>query len=86
MYTYTTGGEMRRTQIYLDDETYGYLKKESLRSKKTVSDLIRTEIKERMRGHADALLRNIDEIFGIWKDRKIEVDGHIRDMRKDRIL
>lgn len=77
---------MRRTQIYLDDETYGYLKKESLRSKKTVSDLIRIEVKEKMRGHADALLRSIDEIFGIWKDRKIEVDGYIRNMRKDRIL
>jgi negative regulator of replication initiation len=77
---------MRRTQIYLDEETYHYLKKESQFSGKTISDIIRSRVKDRIKTNKETILRNIEEVFGIWKDRKMVVDAYIRDMRKDRTL
>jgi len=77
---------MRRTQIYLDEETYDYLKKESRVSGKTISDIIRMRMKDKMDRKIEIILRSINEVFGLWKDRRLLVDEYIRERRKDRAL
>ena len=76
---------MRRTQIYLDDETFHYLKKESQLTGKTMSDIIRARLKEKKVRDVDMILRSTKGIFGIWTDRELDVDRYIRETRKDRM-
>jgi hypothetical protein len=78
---------MRRTQIYLDEETYDYLKKESRVTGKTISDIIRMRMRDKMDKNIEIIHRSIDEVFGLWKDRRLlVVDDYIRERRKDRTL
>jgi hypothetical protein len=77
---------MRRTQIYLDDETFRYLKKESEQTGKTMSEIIRAKVKDRKNRDVQQILRSTDNVFGIWKDRKFSVDHYMEEMRKDRAL
>ncbi len=50
---------MRRTQIYLDEEIYAYLKRESKLRKKTISELIREAIKEKIQNSKDKMLSTL---------------------------
>ena len=75
---------MRRTQIYFDDETYQYLKKESQATHTTISEVIRQSIREKMNRRVQKALKAADRIVGIWQDRDIAVEKHIRTLRKDR--
>jgi len=77
---------MKRTQIYIDEGTYKHLKKESEITGKTISELIRESIGDKMNQRVDELLRRTESVFGIWKDREFDVEAHIRDLRKDRKL
>jgi len=75
---------MKRTQIYLDETTYRYLKRESLIRKKTMSELIREAIKEKMLNKKRKILSNLEEIIGIWKDKDIEPESFLQKVREDR--
>ncbi|MGE5893404.1 MAG: CopG family transcriptional regulator [bacterium] len=75
---------MKRTQIYFDDETFEYLKKESTFRHLSVSEVIRESIRERMRRKVKKALKAADKAFGIWKDRTFDVEKRIRSLRKDR--
>lgn len=77
---------MRRTQIYLDEETYRYLRKESDQSGKTMSEIIRMKVKNTKNLDVQRILRSTDDVFGIWRDRELSVDQYIEEMRKDRPL
>lgn len=77
---------MKRTQIYLEEETLEYLKNESKTSGKTVSQLIRECISIQKYNKSNELLKRMESAFGIWKDRDFDVDEYIRDLRKDREL
>jgi negative regulator of replication initiation len=75
---------MKRTQIYIDEGTYKYLREESKITGKTMSEIIRESIKSRISAKADEILKRTDDVYGIWKNRKIEVQKHIRELRRDR--
>ena len=77
---------MRRTQIYIDEKFYRLLKKESKTTGKTMSELIRESIKNRMNRRVEEILRRAEAVYGIWKDRKFDVEEYIRELRRDRNL
>lgn len=77
---------MRRTQIYLDEEIYAYLKRESKLRKKTISELIREAIKEKIQNRKNKMLSALKEVAGIWKDRGINPEEFIKTVREDRHL
>jgi hypothetical protein len=78
--------KMKRTQIYIDEGTYKLLKKESKITGKTLSELIRENIRGKMDQRVSEILRRTENVYGIWKDRDFDVEAHIRDLRKDREL
>ena len=71
-------------QIYLDDQIYIFLKTQSKLSKKTMSEIIRESIKNKIDTQNFDILKKLESIFGIWKDKKINVEKYIRNIRKDR--
>jgi len=77
---------MRRMQIYIDEKFYRLLKKESKTTGKTMSELIRESIKNRMNRRVEEILRRTEAVYGIWKDRKFDVEEYIRELRRDRNL
>ena len=64
------GGLMRRTQIYLDDEIYEILKKESLMAGKSASQIIRESLKKNLLNKRNKISDAIDDSKGAWKDRR----------------
>lgn len=77
---------MRRTQIYLDDETFRYLKKESQQTGKTMSEIIRAKVKDSKNRDVQQIVHSADDVFGMWRDRDFSVDQYVEEMRKDRVL
>ncbi len=77
---------MRRTQIYIEEKFYRLLKKESKTTGKTMSELIRESIKNRVNRRVEEILRRTEAVYGIWKDRKFDVEEYIRELRRDRNL
>ncbi|MGH7909909.1 MAG: ribbon-helix-helix protein, CopG family [Thermodesulfobacteriota bacterium] len=77
---------MRRTQIYIEEKFYSLLKKESKTTGKTMSELIRESIKNRINRRVEEILRRTEAVYGIWKDRKFDVEEYIRELRRDRNL
>ncbi|MBI5196634.1 MAG: ribbon-helix-helix protein, CopG family [Nitrospirae bacterium] len=77
---------MKRTQIYIDENTYGYLEKESRAKGATISEIIRESIKEKMNRKVQRIIKTLEDVSGVWKDRDFDVDGYIRVLRKDRKL
>ena len=75
---------MKRTQIYLDDETYVYLKKESELKHLSISEVIRAGIREKMNRRVQKILKATNKVSGIWEGRPLDVESHIRSLRKDR--
>ncbi|MGH7799219.1 MAG: ribbon-helix-helix protein, CopG family [Thermodesulfobacteriota bacterium] len=74
---------MRRTQIYIDEKFYRLLKKEGKTTGKTMSELIRESIKNRINRRVEEILRRTEAVYGIWKDRKFDVEEYIRELRRD---
>ncbi|RUM56893.1 MAG: CopG family transcriptional regulator [Persephonella sp.] len=73
---------MKRTQIYLDEDIYNYLKEESLKTGKTISELIREKIRKEIEQNKNNLLQAIREVAGLWSDRTEDVDNFVRELRK----
>jgi len=72
---------MKRTQIYLDDELLNVLKMQSKLKNKRMSNIIRETLREKFlkKKKRVSLLSNA---AGIWKDRKFDVEKHVRSLRK----
>ncbi len=75
---------MKRTQIYLEEETYKYLQQQSKATGKTISQLIRESIENKKKKKVQEILRKARKAYGIWKDRDFNVDKHLRGLREDR--
>ncbi|WP_293448825.1 ribbon-helix-helix protein, CopG family [Persephonella sp.] len=73
---------MRRTQIYLDEEIYKYLKEESKKTGKSISELIREKLKKEINQNKENLLKVIKEVSGIWDYQAEDVEGSVRNIRK----
>ncbi|MBF0565785.1 MAG: hypothetical protein HQK89_11120 [Nitrospirae bacterium] len=72
---------MKRTQIYLEDETYGYLISESQKSGKTMSEVIREIIKSDIDRKRENLLELSGKVFGIWNDKDFDTNEYLLDLR-----
>jgi len=77
---------MKRTQIYLDEETFEYLKVESNLRGITISEVIRESIKDKRHQSKEKILSALDEVVGVWKNRRLDTEKYIRGLRRDRIL
>jgi predicted CopG family antitoxin len=75
---------MKRTQIYMDEETYGNLRRESKIKGVSISEIIRESVQKKLSGKVERMLRATDSVSGLWKDRRFDVDEFIRAARKDR--
>ncbi len=74
---------MRRTQIYLDDEIYEILKKESLILGKSASQIIRENLKKNLVNKSNKISDAIDDSKGAWKDNPdFKINDFIRKLRK----
>ena len=73
------GALMRRTQIYLDDEIYEILKKESLILGKSTSQIIRENLKKNLVNKSNKISNAIDDSKGAWKDKP---DFKINDFKR----
>ncbi|NPA51436.1 MAG: CopG family transcriptional regulator [Aquificae bacterium] len=73
---------MKRTQIYLDEEVYKYLKAESKRTGKSVSEIIREKLRAEINQSKENLVKAIDETAGIWQYKTENVEETIRNIRK----
>ena len=74
---------MRRTQIYLDDEIYEILKKESLILGKSTSQIIRENLKKNLVNKSNKISNAIDDSKGAWKDKSdLKINYFIRKLRK----
>ena len=77
------GALMRRTQIYLDDEIYEILKKESLILGKSTSQIIRENLKKNLVNKSNKISNAIDDSNGTWKDKPdFKINYFIRKLRK----
>ncbi len=77
---------MKRTQIYLAEETIRQLKNESKKSGKSISAIIRESIRSREKNNVGRILAGLDEAYGAWKGRTSDVERDIRDLRRDRTV
>jgi predicted DNA-binding protein len=79
---------MRRTQIYLDDKQVAQLKAAARTSSRTVSEVIREAIDEKLARaeEPDDFERALTAAAGIWAARKDlgSVDDYVRRLRRDR--
>jgi predicted DNA-binding protein len=79
---------MRRTQIYLDDEQVAQLRAAARTSSKTVSEIIRDAIDEKLARAAepDDFELALGAAAGIWARRADldSTDAYVRRLRRDR--
>ena len=75
---------MKRTQIYIEERTYTRLEKTSKAIGKSVSELIRQSIHEKLNKKNSKILKAANEVSGIWRRHKLPVDEYIRKLREDR--
>jgi hypothetical protein len=75
---------MKRTQIYIDEETYGSLKKESKLKGISISEIIRDSVHKKFSGRVERMIRATDSVSGLWSNRRFDVDSFVREVRKDR--
>lgn len=77
---------MKRTQIYIDEKTFDYLKMESRLKGVTISDVIRESIRDRRLQSTKRIMAALESVTGVWKNRRIDAEKYLRRLRKDRSL
>jgi hypothetical protein len=77
---------MKRTQIYLDDEIAKYLALKSKIEKKSISEIIRESLKEKIVHCSSDIIAKLNGIAGLWRDRKIDPRQYVRERRMDRAV
>jgi hypothetical protein len=79
---------MRRTQLYLDDYLWSALHAHARTQKTTISELVRTAVRERYLGKHDERKQAMREFVGIRKNRSEPIDAaeQVRDLRRGRRL
>lgn len=75
---------MKRTQIYLDDAALEYLREESKLEHKSISEIIRESIHDRMKHNKNNIKSAVNEAFGIWENRDFDTEEYVRKLRRDR--
>jgi hypothetical protein len=76
---------MRRTQLYLEDDLWATLHATALLQGATLSELVRTAVRERYLGNQQERRAAMLGIVGLWKDRPgmESAESIIRNLRDD---
>lgn len=76
---------MRRTQLYLDEELWTVLHRRARKEKTTVSDLMRTAVRERYITRDLERRKILEGMIGLWKNREDlpDTETFIRNLRDD---
>jgi hypothetical protein len=75
---------VRRTQLYLDDDLWNALHARAQRENTTISELVRTAVRERYLDHLEERKKAMLDFIGIRKDRDDIGDSteYVRTMRR----
>jgi predicted CopG family antitoxin len=76
---------MKQMQISLDEELFSLLSEESERTGKTVSEIMVEKLRKVFKEESvreEKLLRVLDRAFGTWKDKQIDVETFVRELRR----
>lgn len=75
---------MRRTQLYLEDDLWKTLHVLARQSHSTISELVRTAVREKYSGDASNRKEALLSAIGLWKDREDlpDTQSYIRSLRK----
>ena len=77
MYIYIIRGYiMKRTQIYIDDEMFSFLEKESKLKNKSISELIRESIRGNYIYNSNVMVKRLHDVFGQWSNRLVDVNTY----------
>lgn len=76
---------MHRMQLYLDDELWNILRARARGAGTTVSELVRTAVREHYLGDLEERRKAMQAIVGMRKDRDEfeDPEGYIRHLRND---
>jgi Arc/MetJ family transcription regulator len=76
---------MRRTQLYLDEDLWGALHARAKSQRTTVSNLVRTAVRERYLGDHGQRMKAMEAFIGIRKTASGEPDAveSVRRLRRD---
>lgn len=76
---------MHRTQLYLDDDLWTALQSRAEKEGTSISDLVRTAVRERYVDNPERRIAAMQAIVGLWKDRTDlpETEDYIRNLRND---
>ena len=79
---------MKRTQLYLDDESWQALHIRARQSGTSVSELVRQAVRERFVASRGSRRQAMRAFVGLWKDRSdlADVGTYLRSLRKGRRL
>jgi Ribbon-helix-helix protein, copG family len=77
---------MKRTQLYLEDESWKALHVRSKESGLSISELVRQAIRDRYLSPVNERRAAMQAIIGIWKDRSDlpDTEAYVRDLRRNR--
>lgn len=76
---------MHRTQLYLDDQLWNMLHTRAQSTGTTISELVRTAVREHYLGNLQERRKAMQAIVGMWKDRDEfkDPEDYIRNLRSD---
>jgi hypothetical protein len=77
---------MKRTQIYIEEDVFKILEKESKLKHKTISELVRESIKGKISLRSKEIIKNMHAVFGLWIHKKTDPERYVRVLRKDRTI
>lgn len=77
---------MRRTQIYLDDDLYALLEGEKKRTKRSISEIIRSTLKQQLKKDRHSMIKTMEKAAGAWPETGTSPEEYVRTIRKDRQL
>jgi hypothetical protein len=77
---------VKRTQLYLEDDTWQLLHKLAKQSGCTMSDLVRQAVREKFEKSKESRRQALLNVVGLWADRTDlpETDTYVRGLRRDR--
>lgn len=75
---------MRRTQLYLEDETWNLLHLKAKQTNQTVSELVRQAVREKY-GAKPQQREAMEAMIGLRRDREdiTDTDAYVRQLRRD---
>jgi hypothetical protein len=76
---------VKRTQLYLEDDLWKVLRVKAQQDGTTISDLVRTAVREKYLSSASERREAMLGIVGLWKDRTDlpDTQTYVRRLRKD---